>query len=346
MNLLKNSEEQKALDSYKKYAERGMDLMFPVSIAGQTHRPDIKMPYHTTIKLFDPSKDSHEKVHEVAQKLKLHPPRPEEVHIEPATLRGRDGYIMHVIRLHGPHAENIKEHNKQFSNMGYQQNYEFHPHITVDKDTWDKIVANKYRTAKEAGIEFKPASLMQGHKELATYKHMDKMEKGIKQVAATLGLVGALAGSPAQAKEKSPYSRQKMLNTIATVETQGGKFTEHKPVGGLHHGEKAYGKYALMPTIIRETVRRHRPLREKHSKVMQLQGQDLHNYMQDNPDLEEVVADRHLKRLEHHFGQDPERLGFAWNQGILGTYRALREKKDIGNHWHVLKIKNAYKEGK
>lgn len=158
------------LKAYKRFASEGMDLMHPVRIKGRTHRPDINVPYHSTIKLFDTTKDKPEHVHEVASKLSLNPPNPKEVHIEPTTLKGREGNLMHVIKLHGPHAENIKEHHKKFSHLGYKENYEYSPHITVDKPTWDHIVHTKARTAHEAGIEFMPAELHHKNKIVANYK--------------------------------------------------------------------------------------------------------------------------------------------------------------------------------
>jgi hypothetical protein len=158
------------VEAYKRFAAEGMDLMHPVRIKGRSHRPDINIPYHATIKLFDTTKDKPEHAHEVASKLPLNPPNPKEVHIEPTTLKGRQGNLMHVIKLHGPHAENIKEHHKKFSHLGYKENYEYSPHITVDKATWDHIVNTKAKTAHDAGIEFMPAELHHKDKIVANYK--------------------------------------------------------------------------------------------------------------------------------------------------------------------------------
>src|SRR6185369_8132094 len=105
--LAKGADEQ----AYKKYAEKGMDLIYPVKIKGQEHRPDIGVPYHASIKIFDTQKDKPEHAHEHAKKMDLLPPNPKEVQIEPTTLESDKGYKMHVLRLHGPHAEKIKEHN-------------------------------------------------------------------------------------------------------------------------------------------------------------------------------------------------------------------------------------------
>lgn len=158
------------LAAYKKYASEGMDLMFPVRMKGRSHRPDINVPYHATIKLFDTTKDKPEHAHEVASKLSLNPPDPKNVHIEPTTLKGRNGNVMHVIKLHGPHAEEIKAHHAKFAHLGYRENYQYSPHVTVDEHTWNHIVNSKAKTAHEAGMEFMPAELHHKEKVVASYK--------------------------------------------------------------------------------------------------------------------------------------------------------------------------------
>jgi formylmethanofuran dehydrogenase subunit D len=166
------------VEMYKKMASEGMDLMHPVRIKGRSHRADINIPYHTTVKLFDTSKDKPEHVHEVAQHLTLNPPDPKNVRIDAVTLKGRNGNTMHVLKLHGPHAEEMKENHKKFSHLGYKEGYEFSPHITVDKDTWDHVVKSKAATAHEAGIEFMPAELHYKDKVVASYKPKTAMPHG------------------------------------------------------------------------------------------------------------------------------------------------------------------------
>jgi 2'-5' RNA ligase len=184
----------------------------------------------------------------------------------------------------------------------------------------------------------------------------EDMQKGIKHVAAAIGVMGAMQSSPT-IKDASPprepasiqqpsYSSNRMLNTIASVESQKGKMTDHKPAGGMHTGESAYGKYALMPATIRDTIHMNHDLKAKYAKGMALRGDDMRRYMQDNPGLEDTVAQKHLARLEHHFGQNPEKIGYSWLEGIRGGYKAQNNKQDISQHWHVKKIKDAYDKEK
>lgn len=155
---------------YKKLAEKGLMIGFPVTVKGQSHRPDIQIPYHSTIKFFNPEKDQPQDVHNIAQHLQMHPPDPKTTAIEPGMFKDRFGNDVYVLKLQGQHADALKENNKKFSHMGYPANFEYQPHISLDKQTWDHVVASKAKTAHEAGITFGPAELRQGHSVVKTYK--------------------------------------------------------------------------------------------------------------------------------------------------------------------------------
>ena len=165
--LLKAEDPQQ----YKALAEKGIMVGHPVTIAGQTKRPDIGIGYHSTVKFFDPDKDKPEHIHDTAKKLNFVPPDPKKTGIEPGVLKDRAGNDVFVIKLHGEHADQIKDNNSKFSHLGFPKNFEYKPHVSVDKGTWDKIVASKAKTAHEAGMSFGPAQLKHGPNVLATYHH-------------------------------------------------------------------------------------------------------------------------------------------------------------------------------
>jgi hypothetical protein len=685
-NDLKKSDEKKDAQKYKKRALSGMDLMYPVKIKGQTHRPDNNIAYHSTIKLFNPKSDSHTDVHETASQMEFHKPNPAEMGLEHVTFQGKEGDTIYAIKLTGPHAQKMKRQHKEFDHLGHDESYEFHPHVSVDKDTWERTKGA--RTAHEAGIEFGKPELRQGNKILSRYvkkseksdslkksdnphgiepahahdfhsalsaaspkqphisqnvephskealadmktylsadkksgyaikpngeltsvfssekgrgnhlvshaisqganhlnafeghltnlyskhgfkehkreknwdpkgpdvvhmklnkmeplmkpysseaqrrwahtpngekalggkkavhewdeatkgkklpeklsksegalkyyhrmdlpknvrvpaqhrpsaeigkevgenhrlntiedihyavknnkvvghvgqnehgqvqgvyvdpqhrrqgiaeglyhhianttgsilsdepsamepgakglwnklknkypnrvkqtktgfifnkseKNEEALEKGaIKNLGAGLAMVAGLHGAPKMAQKvtvnpskasqtqnvSSQYSPKRMLSTIAAVESSKGRDLAHAAVPGqMHHGEQAYGKYALMPQTIRETIGMNRDLRSKYGKATKLHGQDLYNFMRDNKGLEDQIASKHLQRLEHHFGQDPAKIGRAWIGGISGTNKAIKNNEDIKNHWHVLKVLEAYDKEK
>jgi len=415
LDLLK-SDNPKA---YKDIASQGLLLGYPVKINGSAHRPDNGIKYHSTIKFFNHEKDDPKDVHKIASKMGPHKPHPEEVGITPDKIKSRAGDDIYVIKLHGHHADQIKERHKQFGHMGHKENYEFHPHISVDKQTHDRIKASGAKTAHEAGIEFEHPELKRGPKTMHSYAPKVKKseeseappltkpysseaqrrwahtETGKKALGGNAGvhewdeatkgkklpekvgksedlekgavknmLTGAAMGaalvaphatdakqakmpsrSPASVsapKQHSDYSQEKMLNAISQVESSGGKNTKHKPTSM----GQAYGKFALMPDVVHDTIRLNPDLKRQHSKALNLNGKDLHHYLQDNPKLEQEIANKHLSRLEHHFGQDPNKLSFAWNHGIVGTNRSLKQKQDISSHPYVQKFNAAYKGSK
>lgn len=567
-HLLKSESD---LNQYAKLASEGMMLAYPVKVNGKDKRPDIDNIYHSTIKLFDTTKDHAHKAHEIAQRLSLNPPDAKDMQIEPVTLKGRTGYTMHALKLKGPHTQKMQEHSAKFEGMGFPQNRPFEPHITVDKALWDHIKNNNIKNAHEAGIEFGPAELRKGPTVVKTYHHQkdsnepkvpdhgdftskvkapvtktervlgekplmkpyvseaqrrwahtangkealggnagvhewdeatkgkklpervsksetlktknaselahhwystaypgqaptkdekedykdmvnkhhkgdwkekhislndiephhsghdsskefeheyaqkrksgshfphiiakphptktgkfvtvdgqhrvnaakqagdthikayvphhegslnksDELQKGaLKNVGVALGMAGALAaGSPhTEAGDRapasvssfktttsSPYNHKKMLNAISQVESSGGKNTNHKP---LSNGDSAYGKYALLPNTIKDTIKAFKDLKAQHGKALALTGPTLHKYMTDHKGLEDAIASRHLAHMEHRLGNDPSLISHAWLNGIQGTLNAKNKGEDIKNHWYAKKVKDAYDKEK
>lgn len=349
--------------AYAKLAQTGFILAHPVKIGGKDKRPDNNIAYHSTIKFFDKENDNAEHAHNAASKLEMHPPNPKEVGIEPKVLKDRNGNDVYAIGLHGKHADKLKEHHEKFGHMGHKENYKWGAHVSVDKDTHDKIKDAGYKTAHDAGIEFGHAELRRGPKTLHTYEpnkmvKTEDLEKGALKSMLTAGaMVGALA-SPAHTDSKAPlqgslhpqvsaapnseYSRDKILNAISQVESSGGKNMKHKPTSM----GTAFGAHAIMPDVIHDTLRLNPDLKKLHGKAFRLQGQNLSNYLQDNPELERQIVNRHLSRLESHFGHNPEAISYAWNQGIKGTNRAIKAKQNIADHPYVQKFKHAYERGK
>jgi hypothetical protein len=170
--VLKETPLAKAEDpkAYAKLASVGTLLGHPVKIKGQDTRSDNNIKYHSTIKFFDPEKDKPDDIHGIASKLEHQNIDPKHVGIEPHVIKDRMGNDIYALKLHGPHADKLKEHHDKFSHMGHKENYEFAPHISVPKAVHDEIKSKGHKTAHEAGIEFGHAELKQGPKTLAAYK--------------------------------------------------------------------------------------------------------------------------------------------------------------------------------
>lgn len=130
------------------------------------------------------------------------------------------------------------------------------------------------------------------------------------------------------------YPKLNTLDAIAQVETGGGKYMQHAPVqGAMHKGSSAIGKYGMMPTTIKETEK----------ELAGLSDAEIRKKISQDPELESKVASKYYDRLRQQLGtNDPEAIGYGWLQGITGAKKDLNEGKDIGEHWHVKKIRNAY----
>ena len=364
-------------EKYAKDASEGLLLGYPVKIKGQETRSDNGVPFHSTIKYFDKDKDHPHQIHHLARHLPLNPPDAKNTQIKFNQFKDRFGNDVNVVTLHGNSAEKLKEHNGKFAHMGYPSKFEWTPHISVDRKTWEDLKNSGAKTAHEAGIEFGGAELKKGPKKLKTYHHHpdttepavpdesdytakisvnkseQPLEKGaLKNAAIGMGMAAALAGAPNNTSSKnhpdiqahqSAYDHSKMLRAIASVESSGGKNVNHEAGGGKIHGsEHAYGRYGMMPQTIREVVGAHKDLKSKHNKLLALKGENLHRYMQDHKGLEDTVADRHLSHLEHVVGKDPSHLGYGWLNGAQGTLSAKKQGKDINSHWHAKKVSEAY----
>jgi hypothetical protein len=231
------------------------------------------------------------------------------------------------------------------------------PYSSEAQRRWAHTAAGKKALGGEAGVhEWDEAT--KGKKLPEKVGKAEDLEKGAVKNALTAGaMLGALA-APQHTAAKIPsqgplhpqvsaapntgYSRDKVLNAISQIESSGGKNVHHKPTSQ----GTAYGKYAVMPAVVHDTIRLNPDLKKLHGKALRLQGQNLNNYLQDNPELEREVVNRHLSRLEHHFGHNPEAIASAWNAGITGTNRALAGKQDISKHPYVQKFKQAYEREK
>ena len=156
---------------YAARANTGLLLGYPVKIGGNAARGDNGIKYHSTIKYFDPERDHAHSVHNVAQHLPLNPPDAKNTQIKFDTFKDRFGKDVHAITLHGNSAEKLKEHNAKFAHMGFPSTFQWTPHISVDRDTFDRVKNSGAKTAHEAGIEFGPAELKRGPKTIKTYHH-------------------------------------------------------------------------------------------------------------------------------------------------------------------------------
>jgi hypothetical protein len=192
---------------------------------------------------------------------------------------------------------------------------------------------------KETHLDFNPSSVYNRDIMIT-----DLLTKGfLRDAAVHVSLAAALGGASQQAKA-DPFG-EKMIRAISSVESNNGQNTKHKVMeNGLNRGSAAYGQYGLMPITARETARLNPEIHKKHPTLAALPNKDVAAYMDKNPGLEDEISQSHLKRLRKIFGDDPNKLAYAWIQGIQGAKDAIAQNKDIKSHWHVSKVRNALKQ--
>lgn len=111
---------------------------------------------------------------------------------------------------------------------------------------------------------------------------------------------------------------KKFLQNIAEVESSGGQNFNHAEMkAGIHAGDRAIGRYGLMPNTVGEVLNRMRikgTLTPELQELQQMDGATLKDVLEQNPDIEdkiaETLADRVLSRQ-----QDEEKAAYSWNQG-------------------------------
>lgn len=145
--------------------------------------------------------------------------------------------------------------------------------------------------------------------------------------------------------QQNDLNLEQALNAISQVESSGGKNLNHRTIAsGMHAGMHSRSAYGLMPIVIKETIKANKDLAQSHGHLLNLEGDEFHTAYHKNPELDREVARKHLNRIKNHFGNDIDKIAMAWLNGITGTKRAINQGKNIKDHWHVQKVRNAYQD--
>ena len=136
------------------------------------------------------------------------------------------------------------------------------------------------------------------------------------------------------------------LEVIKMIESTGGENVRHKMMQhGPHAGTSAYGKFGLMPMTVIETITKNPSLSHKYPEFVGLDYQKdndkIHALLDKNPNAEMDVANSHWKHLHDVFGNDKNKMAYAWLNGISGAKRATKD--EIEAHPYVQKF-NKYQK--
>lgn len=137
-----------------------------------------------------------------------------------------------------------------------------------------------------------------------------------------------------------PVPRESFLNAISQLESSGGKNIDHPVIeSGPQAGQKAVGRFGLLPNTISELNNRAR-LANELTPEMQIAGRNPAS-LQTNPNLEQVYVNR---LAEHILGNinDPEMAAYAWNSGHNLTPEKIKQR-DYKNDPYVKKFSKIWK---
>ncbi len=133
------------------------------------------------------------------------------------------------------------------------------------------------------------------------------------------------------------------LNTIAQIESSGGKDFNHSTMqSGIHAGEAAMGRFGLMPNTLREIAvraKREGKLNDQMKSAIDIEdSQKLKELIESNPEIERMFAEQLAQRVLKKF-PDSEQAAYSWNQGHNLTPEAV-QKRDYKNSDYVKKFNN------
>jgi len=133
----------------------------------------------------------------------------------------------------------------------------------------------------------------------------------------------------------------RMLDTIAQIESSGGKNFNHAQIkSGMHTGTSAIGTYGLMPNTIQEIANRKRmagELTPELEQVSKLPPDKMKQTLEANPDLEKAFARKLASEVLKKQPND-EMAAYSWFQGHNKTPQQIKEE-NYQDHDYVKKYK-------
>jgi hypothetical protein len=123
---------------------------------------------------------------------------------------------------------------------------------------------------------------------------------------------------------------QNLKNVIAQLETSGGKNLKHRQIKeGIHSGDSAIGKYALMPNTILEeaNIASKDQLNPDIAELKKLNKEDIHSKLQKQPELQEEIASRMLGRILKRQGNNIGKTLYSWRKGTNIPTEAITPEK-------------------
>ncbi len=159
----------------------------------------------------------------------------------------------------------------------------------------------------------------------------------------------AIQGAAAQPTAIQKPDRKHLLESIAFVESSGGKNLNHPWIQhGPHAGTKAIGKFAFMPMTVKELVGKSNKLKAKHGAVLSANTQDdMEAYFKKNPKINEDLANHYIDQIDKYAKpSDPGEYHTAWQHGIGGLNKMKESGTNMSSVERYSKGQAAYQHAK
>jgi hypothetical protein len=139
------------------------------------------------------------------------------------------------------------------------------------------------------------------------------------------------------------WNKEVTLKAIRIIESGDGKNVDHEVITrGIDTGTKAFGKYGLTISLIKDVVFHSPRLMKKHATVLDMNNEELNQYMSYNHELEEEVASRFYDRIVKEVGaSNPDLIYLCWLNGIVGAQQYLT-KHELKDHAIANKVLISY----
>jgi len=152
-------------------------------------------------------------------------------------------------------------------------------------------------------------------------------------------------------EQQSEEGVDPFLDVISQVESSGGTNLDHKMIkSGMHKGDRAVGKHALMPNTVKETaVRMDREgrLSDKLRAYSRLDSAAMKEALENDPEASRIFSEELASKVLSS-NDDDRKAAYGWFQGHNKTQEEIEQER-YQDHDYVEKydrFKKMLKNGK
>ncbi len=141
---------------------------------------------------------------------------------------------------------------------------------------------------------------------------------------------------------KNMMNKVKLLKAISFVESSNNTYINHSKIeNGPYKNFIAYGQYGLLQPTINYTIKNTKRL-HKYKELLKYNQSSLFEYMKKHKNFENEIAGSFYDILAKKLEYKDIYIIYAWLNGLTGSLRMLKSKKDVRHHWYVERVINAY----